>query len=393
MHRINLNLLLRCMLILVMGSSFDIHAQSFLPGYIVKNNGDTLTGFLKKRSLKAGATISIFKTSTDGAIDKFLPIEIKAYGNDSMLFESRKEYLRREKRVGNSEFYKVIFDGKLNILVGKGNKYFIGTDTGRYLTYLNRKDFLYYLTNDQLELQPYIKKMKFNEMSFINLMKVYHNSLSLTDYKIYQKKFWPANLDIWVLAGYNLTFLKSIQEGHSLKYSNSYSPTFGYRIDFYPSTRSSSMRFSINLQNIFYKELFQSQSIMGLGPAYTSQDILYEGYAIEVPLGLKFQENLSSKTKIYFMPGLSWRKAIPLEARVISDVVVADEVTTVFTDLDYYYHTNFFFFFSVGLTKNISSRNQVYVDIKTDYAGYNTYKRGSISLNVGYRIFSHKFDE
>jgi hypothetical protein len=334
------------------------------------------------------------KRSINGASENFLPFEITSYGTDSTLFESRKEYLRKERKIGKSDFYKLIFDGKLDILVGNGNKFYIGTDTSRLIYYLNRKDFLYYLTSDQPELKQLIKHLKFSESRFVELMKVYHNSLNLSNYKVYFPKYTVANLDLFIVGGYNLSFLNTLTEsGSSIQYSTSYSPMVGYGVDYFPPVRFGRSAFSFTLQNRFTKELFQSQLITQSGLSTIYSDIVFEGFVIEVPLGVKFQKKLSKDYKIYIMPGSIWKKYKPVEARAITDVVSNDEVTTTISEIDYYAQSTISFFLSAGVERKLSTKNKLFVDFNVDRAGSNTFKRHSFSISVGYKVLNYKFND
>jgi hypothetical protein len=365
-----------------------------IPGYFTNNKGDTVSGFIHKKSLRNGSSLCRFKANTASQYQNFQPIEIRSYGTDSMLFETRKEFLRKERKVSPSEFYKVIFDGKLDILVGKSNQYFIGTDTSQLIYYLNRKDMLYYLTGDQPELKSQIKELKFSQSRLAQLMTIYHNSLGLSDYNIYLPSNSAAYLNVFLIAGYNVSMLKTPSEsGSYINYSPSYSPVFGYGIDYYPSLRSGGGAFSINLQNRFLKELFQYQVIDKYGTATVYNDVLFEGTVLEVPLGLKFQRRLRNDYKIYVMPGPIWKKYIPQTARVITDVVVSDEVTTTVTDVDYYGQSTISFFLTLGVEKKISNKNKLFVDLNLDHAGSNTFQRYSFSISAGYKFLNYKFDE
>lgn len=380
-------------LFFLLGCAIGLKAQfRYVPGFIVKNSSDTLHGYIHSRSLISGTRLCRFKKNRQDETKQFLPFEIKSYGSDSIHFEARREYLRKEKKVSNSEFYKLIFDGKLDILIGKGSRFYIGTDTSRLIYFLNRKDFLYYLTGDQPELRKQIKEMRFSENSFVDLMTRYHTSLNL-NYIVNLPRNSVTSLDFYLLSGYNLSFLKTQSESvKPVNYNASYSPMFGYGIDFFPSFRGGRGNFSFNLQNRFIKELFQSQTISESGTSVTYNDVLFEGYVIDVPLGLKFHKRVKKDLKVYIMPGAIWKKYIAREARVITDYVYNDEVTTYLLDLDYYAQSTISFFLSAGVEKKFTNKNKLFVDLNMDHAGSNTFQRYSLSLSIGYKILHHVFD-
>lgn len=376
-------------------TTLTLNAQSrYVPGFIVKNSNDTIKGFVYNKSLKSGSTFCKFKNSIDSPSQRFLPFEIMSYGTGGTLIESRKEYDRKEKKTKKSEFYKVIFDGKLDILNENANRFYVGTDTSRFIYYLNRKDFLYYLTSDQPELQPHIKELKFTESRFVDLLTRYQNSLNLPDYKIYLPQRTIANLDFFLLGGYNLSSLDTPSEtGEPLKYNKSYAPLFGYGVDYFPSIRGIDGSFSINFQNRFTKELFQYQSVAKYSNSSIYTDIVFEAFVIQLPIGLKFHKMLNKDLKFYGMPGLSWQKMIPKESRIITDFVSTNEATTSFTDIDYYMKSKMSLFLSVGLEKKVAKNNKIFVDLYTDYVSNFSFHRYSVSLSVGYKILNIKFDD
>ncbi len=379
----------------LLATTLTLSAQSrYVPGFIVKNSNDTVKGFISNKSLKSGSTYCKFKNNSDSPSQSFLPFEIQSYGTHGTLFESRKEYNRKERKTKNSEFYKVIFDGKLDVLIEGSKRFYIGTDTSRLVYYLNRKDFLYYLTSDQPELQPHIKELKFSESGFVDLLTRYQNSLNLPEYQTYLPQRTIANLDIFLLGGYNLSSLDTPSEsGEPLKYNKSYAPLFGYGVDYFPSIRGIDGSFSINFQNRFTKELFQYQSVAKYDNSSIYTDILFEAFVIQLPLGLKFHKTLNKDFKFHVMPGLNWQKMIPKESRIITDFVSTNEATTSFTDIDYYLKSTMSLFLSVGFEKKVAKNNRIFVDLYTDYMGDFSFRRYSVSVSVGYKILNIKFDD
>lgn len=374
---------------------FGANAQSrYISGFLVKNSGDSLRGYIFSRNLKTAPIACRFKEGKRSEVKDFQPIEIRSFGSDSALVESAKEFDRRELKPKAREFYRILFDGKLDILVNKSNRYYIRTDTSEFVYNLNKKDMLYYLTSDQPELKKEIKLMKFSDNNFARLLTTYHNNLNLSDYKLYLPPSISASLDFFLLMGYNLSTLKSLNgsEG-SYTFSNSYAPLFGYGVDYFPSVRARSSNFSINLQNRFTKELFQHQSTVSYNNAATYIDILYEAFVIQVPVGLKYHRRLNSKFKFYVMPGLLYQKNIPKESRMITDTITGDEAFTQWDDLDYYSKSMATVFVSLGVERRISNKSKIFVDIYTDISGTNLYKRSAFTASVGYKMLNFRFDD
>lgn len=225
-------------------------------------------------------------------------------------------------------------------------------------------------------------------------MIAYHNSLNISDYKAYLRNYSDVHLDLFAIGGYNLSFLKTqVEIGKAINYSTSYSPMVGYGVDFFPSSRSREGIFSVNLQNRFIKELFQNQSVNQFGGSATYNDILYEGFVFEMPLGFKFQKFFKRNTKLYLMPGFIFKKYIPIHSRTITDDVSIQEVTTTVVENEYYTRPSALsFFISMGIEKKLKNKKKVFIDLYADRMGISEFQRYSLSLSVGYKFLSYKFD-
>jgi hypothetical protein len=110
-------------------------AQSdFRPGYIVNNNGDTLTGLIDYKGNQANARKCIFKLSNDASEEKFTPDDIKAYRFiDSKYYVSKK--VMTEDSTETQLFLEYLIDGIVDIyyyLSPSGDNYYVDPGDGTY---------------------------------------------------------------------------------------------------------------------------------------------------------------------------------------------------------------------------------------------------------------------
>lgn len=144
------------------GLFFSVHAQvRDLPGYIVRNSGDTLRGLLREQGTDESAKrISFRATAADSDYQVYTPNEVKSYQyTDGNLFRAITFPDTRKEGVVSETVY-----GKL--LVGGEFDLYTFTE-GDVLYFLVRKDTGFYLLyDDDIHAAPYVKGNFRNELNF-----------------------------------------------------------------------------------------------------------------------------------------------------------------------------------------------------------------------------------
>jgi hypothetical protein len=107
-------------------------SQDYRKGYIVKNNGDSVSGLLAYRALNKNFDECSFKTARFHASTKYLPSELKRYG-----FYGDKQYLsiirpKSDTDEGGQAFGKILCDGVLK-LYGYKDRFYIRRDSALIL--------------------------------------------------------------------------------------------------------------------------------------------------------------------------------------------------------------------------------------------------------------------
>ena len=100
--------------IIVFLSGSLIAQSDFRPGYIIYNNGDTLTGLIDYKGNQANARKCVFKLSKDDQEEKFTPEDIKAYRFiDSKYYVSKK--ILTEDSIETQLFLEYLIDGIVDV--------------------------------------------------------------------------------------------------------------------------------------------------------------------------------------------------------------------------------------------------------------------------------------
>jgi hypothetical protein len=153
--------------VLVIGLSglfFCARAQDGnLPGYIVKNSGDTVRGLLKQQGSDESAKQISFKASeTDKDYQVYTPDQLKSYRYDGgNLFRTVicPDRSQQAGAIGGTFF------GKL-LVTGEDDLYSLSTD-GRLYFLVRKGDRFYLLFDENLETMPYVKGNFRNELNFL----------------------------------------------------------------------------------------------------------------------------------------------------------------------------------------------------------------------------------
>jgi len=106
---------------LVLAISTTIRAQDFRSGFVITNDGDSLTGFVANRSPKKNARECIFRTSKAGSATHYTPADIKSYG-----IVGYKRFQSKEISVDGKKqqlFIELLVQGGMSLLVTDGTFY------------------------------------------------------------------------------------------------------------------------------------------------------------------------------------------------------------------------------------------------------------------------------
>ena len=172
------------LLLLITGiiiSVLSFSQQNYLPGYIIQNNGDTVTGFIDYRNWSLNPDLIEFRKTSDSGATKYKPDDIKE-------FKVKDEiYVSGFVEIENSllEESKLLYDPKLNIT----------TDTVFLQTLLNGEKSLYYHRNNTGRPNFYVKK---DDEFELLVYKKYLIRKGTTSY-VHERKDYVGQLNLYLL--------------------------------------------------------------------------------------------------------------------------------------------------------------------------------------------------
>jgi hypothetical protein len=251
----------------------SIKSQSdFRSGYIIKNNGDSISGLIDFRSATSNATVCLFKNNDSSPQIEYTPTDIKMYR-----FTDSKYYVSKQVRTeqgDSSLFLEYLIKGIVDIYYYRddlgNNHYLADKDKGRLLelkagdytllidgkTYIkNDKSYIgiiKYLFNEMPAIVEKSEEINLNHKNLIQLASDYHQQVcNDKSCIIYEKKLLKNRTTIGILTGfggvlnfetkkefhYELYFLKnassSLTPNGSLGfYINSSAPSLNERFSF-----------------------------------------------------------------------------------------------------------------------------------------------------------------
>lgn len=230
--------------------AFNAYSQaSFLPGYVLTNNNDTLKGYVDFRNNDKNSKICSFKAGESSQIITFSPGEIKEYRfNDGKYFVSKevknKELFFLEYMVNgitdlyyywnngphylieknNGEIYELTNEEKLVVIDGKEHLHKTNYYTG----------LLKVIFQDCPQVFPIIEKTHLENQSLINVTRKYHEYVCDDDKCIiYENKLPFLRIKVApVISAGNTFFSTSNNEKFPDKYEPSLSPSAGLVLKF-----------------------------------------------------------------------------------------------------------------------------------------------------------------
>lgn len=294
-----------------------IAQTSYKPGYIIKNNGDTVKGYIFFSSSHDNSKECKFKPGIDSEYQSYIPGEINSYR-----FIDSKYYVSTETKVNNEQqkvFLEWLIKGKLNLFLyvdadltkhyfiqkegdtlvelhntkrkieGDALKKYQDSPEFKYLNlsasgtyYFDRKEYmgeLSYILKEYPDLTPSIRNTTYDNKSLINFAKKYHNKVCSTeDCIVFEKTKEKLKFKVGVVAEYYTSnlFLKKllvhydIVSGEKLfvsvpvKKTHSINPCLFFNISQFPLI---SPNFSLHMEFAYYNltyEIINNQKICSL---------------------------------------------------------------------------------------------------------------------------------
>ena len=242
--------------------------ENYIPGYVIKNNADTIFGFVDYRNWEINPDRIKFKTNIENNPVSYTPMDINEFKVRDEIYVSgivnaevtptqtdKLEFNPHVKIKVETIFLQTLFQGKKSLFfyknsVGREN-FYIKQDTGfvllLYKRYLTDREGKYYPTenktylgqltfylNDCSTIKSKLENTSYNKKSLIKLFQYYYGC-SQSDI-VFQKEIEKVHTEIGILAGVSLTSLEFRSSttpylAHA-EYNSSVNPSAGLFFDF-----------------------------------------------------------------------------------------------------------------------------------------------------------------
>lgn len=295
--------------ILVCSIIIELNAQElYIPGFIIKNDGDTVTCLLKNNNLVVNAQECTYKTNTNSEEIINKPFDIRAFR-----YENDRYYLSKRVKINNEYrdvFLQFLVDGKADLYYMKDKEkdhYFlemndtiaelVNSEVERYIdgvAYVQqRREYsctMQTMFADCQEIQSQIQKSKFNHKNLVNIVNNYHNIVCKDEKCIVYKRDNAIKTSIGLIGGLSISTLniKSKEEYYDYFEDIKFTPKLALE---------SGLQFTF--RNIFGLEDNYGFNLLILyrNDHFNSQKISINQNKLFVPVFLSYSINNSMKIK------------------------------------------------------------------------------------------------
>ena len=284
----------KCACIVCLLLPISIFAQDYRPGYIIRNNLDSVSGFIEYATEKKNSKYCMFRASRKSKAERFLPNDLMSYG-----FYADKVYVSMFIPGSGSEskaFVKVLAKGPLQLyqhrkqfLVKKDSLILLPTpksvlvetsdgkrskDDSRYKGLLN-----FLLSDCKLSAD----ETRYSEIHLTNLVNNYNRCKGVEPLYRKPKPAFKANYSLF--GGYAQSNLE-VTEGGNIQFNKSNTVIGGLGIDLSSPRIYDRIFFTMDLSYVrnFYQAYVQHKD----GSEITHYDITMDFTTIKMPVGLRY---------------------------------------------------------------------------------------------------------
>ncbi len=397
MYQIRINAWLGFGLVLFLHQTPLLAQADYRPGYIIKNNGDSVNGYLRYYSDKKSIDQCLFKQTPKSNPEKFTPTDLHAYG-----FHRNKKFettLLHTDTLGDKKvFAKKIVRGPLSLL--RYNKTFLlqvdgheGTvvlpipvektvqtkqglmiqDDRRYIDILNS-----YLDGTNLSAN----RTGYNESALTALI---NNFNKLKGHSPEANPVPLTKFNYEIFSGYMRSNMKMEIGNNTIKFSPSATVIGGLGLDV--SSPRIFDRVSFSIQGWYVKAFYQAYSESMYIADFVREDILMDFSYIKVPIGLRYNFSGPSNTP-YFKFGFAPVFLLKSEDRTINEMEFNGTIK-VDNYRDYRIKNSRGIWLGLGYTKTILGNMKIFVEIRAEktngFVG-NAIQSVSSSLNYNFLL-------
>lgn len=289
--------------------------HDFRPGFIIKNNGDSVSGFVDFRGNRKNEKVCHFRETKKSKTQSYAPGEIKAFG-----FPDEKRYetfSRNEKPVvfaekiisGNTSLYQYkrtfyLESSGAIIQLPKKEQAKVTTDKGTF----NKISYPYIGTLNVMfaDCGLNANEVRYEERDMTLIVQKYNDCKKSPSLAYKKNKPWSKTY-FTILSGVDISNLSidniNGENSPSVSFGKSISPIYGMGLDF--SAPRVNEKWFISLEFSYLKKFYQAYHEMETNANLVDRnDYLIDVSFLKIPLGLRYNFLRDEQTP-YFKFGIS----------------------------------------------------------------------------------------
>lgn len=328
-------------------------------GYIIKTNGDSLSGLVAYPTLKKSHSLCYFKFGKESKVEKFSPDELLAYGIfGDKRFESKRISL---EGVLTLSFLEVLVKGELS-LYGRGYVFYFERDTLMELPSVKRSGSSYVGILNLLlnECNLRADDTKYEQRDLINLVQNYNRCLGEAGLVFKQNLPWT-RFNYQLHGGVTFSTMRMQSFGNII-----FNPSKGAFLG--ASTEISLPRvnenFFYSLEINYYKSLFQGYRET-LEPISIRSDLIINMSLLRVPLGVRYNF-FSDYNSPYIRGGAVGAFNVGSTYKSITEIESGGAVTTSVSEDKLDSRAQIGFWIGAGYQRAISGRYKLYIETRVE---------------------------
>lgn len=313
-----------CFFVLSLSFQLVCAQNDFRKAYVIKNNGDTLNGFVNNQLGFNNFESCIFKEKESAKVQSFSPTEIKEYR-----FLNDKRYISKAivNESGNETmvFLELIAEGKLSLYKDKNNYWvkkdndplvFLSVEKENVVYTFEGKERSYYshgyiitlsgLTKDCAKDLGNLENLVYSEKALTKLINNYNRFMGKPSMAFKDSKNWIES-SFMLLNSMNFSQLKFSTDAFYHEYlTNPFELSYAYSFGAGAEFRFSKINDKLSLisEVSFIGINYHSKSIVMNGGRTERNDVNINFKSLKIPIGLKLDLN-NKPTSPYLEAGVS----------------------------------------------------------------------------------------
>ncbi len=357
----------------------------FRNGYIIKVNGDSLTGWVVYPTTKNSSRVCIYRETLKSKSVKFSPKELLVYG----IFEGKRFESKTITRNGTSDIalLEVLVKGELSLYTSE-NIFYYEQDTLMELPSVRRSGKLYVgilnLILDECNLRA--DETDYKQRDLVNLVQNYNRCLGEAGL-VYKRNLPWTQFNYEITGGIALSTMRMDYYGN-INFAPSTGGFLGGGIDI--SMPRINEKFFISMELNYYKSLFQGYK-ENLQSTSIRNDVIMDMSLLQLPLGVRFIF-LSDNNTSYIEGGFITAVNVGSSYKIITEQESGGTVITSVVDEKLDSRTQMGFWMSAGYQRGVKGRYKIYVETRLEkrygyfYGQFQApIENNNVNVSVGFR--------